>query len=141
MDLAYVNGNFRSPEYFGPIRTIDPSTGAIIGSIPSPSDTIFGLTFDGTALIAGDGLSGTLWRISPQDGTVLDTWQSGGPNSCGLAYDLTSQTLFSGTASSGIMVVQVPEPGIAALTILGVIVALARNRWLRPKPGDRLQPN
>jgi len=128
MDLAYVNGNFMSPEYFGPIRTIDPSTGVIIGSISSPSETIFGLTFDGTALIAGDGFSGTLWRISPQDGTVLDSWQTEGSNSRGLAYDLTSKALFIGGGSSGIMVAQLPEPGTVALTILGFMLFQVRNR-------------
>jgi len=127
-DLAYVNGFFMSPELNGPIRTIDPANGAFVGSIPSPYDATYGLTFDGSTLLAGNGLNGTIWQISPQDGTVLDTWQSGVAQCRGLAYDLSSQTLFIATAGSGIVVAQIPEPKLSGIVALAAVILIAKRR-------------
>jgi hypothetical protein len=130
-DLVYANGSLNYPEYLGPIRELNPSTGQITGSVNLPSQTIYGLTFDGNNFLAGygpGGGTGTVWSISPQNGAVLATWETGAPNIFALAYDQSSSTLYIGTANSGILVEQVPEPGSAALGVLGLAAALVQRR-------------
>lgn len=119
MDLTYANGYFYYPEYQGPIHKIDAATGVQAGTIPSPSGTVYGLTFDGQNLLASEGNgvfpNDTLWVISPQDGTVLDTWQTGVSGMVGLAYDLTTHSLYMGNYTTVTVAQLVPEPSSQAI--------------------------
>jgi hypothetical protein len=115
MDLAYANGYFYYPEYQGPIHKIDATTGVQVGTIPSPSGTVYGLTFDGQNLLASEGLRDTLWVVSPQDGTILDTWQTGVSGIQGLAYDLTTHSLYMGNYTTVTVALMVPEPTTQAI--------------------------
>ena len=128
MDLAYANGSLFYPEYLGSIRQFNPGTGQITGSLPSPSDYIYGLTFDGENLLAGFGPGGSppgaLWQLSAQTGAILNTWQTGASDIQALAYDQSSQTLFIGTGTHGIIVAQAPEPGTVAIGALGMMALL-----------------
>lgn len=128
MDLTYANGLLMYPQYLGPIQEFNPVTGQIVGSLPSPDNHIYGLTFDGQDLLAAYGPAGsapvgTVWRISAQTGAILNTWQTGASSINALAYDQPSQTLFIGTGN-GIIVAQAPEPGGTAIGALGMIVLL-----------------
>jgi hypothetical protein len=129
MDLTYANGSLMYPQYMGPIREFNPATGQVVGSLPSPNNLVYGLTFDSQDLLAAYGPSGsapagTVWRISAQTGAILDTWQTGAPDIYALAYDQLSQTLFIGTRNNGIIVAQAPEPGSITIGALGMIALL-----------------
>jgi glutamine cyclotransferase len=132
-DLIYVNGFLYVPVmYESYIYKINPSTGAVVGTIPSPSQTIYGLTFDGQNLIAAYGPggigSGRIWVISPSDGTIIDEWETGlDVVTRGLAYDRCTDTLYIGT-NEGIMVAQTPEPATLFLLGLGGLALLRKRR-------------
>lgn len=109
MDLTfsstYVNGYLYYPEYLGPIRRIDPSTGAVVGSFSAPSKFIYAMTFDGENLIAAYGPGGpsrVFWVISTEDGSIQDTWTVSGWDDYigGLAFDQTLNRLYVSTGSS-----------------------------------------
>jgi hypothetical protein len=117
-DLTYANGFLYYPAYSGPICEVNPSTGSVIATIPSPSPYIYGLTFDGQNLLAGYGPSGTgsgkIWVISPGNGTILDTWDTGLDGILGMAYDQSTRTLYIG-GGFGIAVAEIPEPATICL--------------------------
>jgi len=119
-DLTYADGQLIYPEYLGPIQKLDPATGQLVGSLPSPSDYVYGLTFDGQNFLAGS-FFGTIWRISAETGGILDTWLNVANNIYALAYDESSQSLFIGTRNNGIIVAQVPEPGSREIIALGIL--------------------
>lgn len=138
-DLAYCNGLLMYPEYLGPIRKVNPATGAAVGSIPSPNSFIYSLTFDGHNLVADAGLQSDdrLWVVSPDDGSIIDIWHTGIGGMTGLAYDSDSRSLYMGYPC-GVAVAQIiPEP--RPLTFLiGVGVGLSlRNRARRLGTGYR----
>jgi hypothetical protein len=136
MDLTYANGYLYYPEYTGPIRKVDPSTGNVVGTLPSPDNYIYGMTFDGQNLIAANGVGvgddKTFWVISPQDGSIQDTWTWTVPgwnntkNIYGLAFDQVSRTLYI-SYSSGIAVA-VPEPATLLLLGFGSLALLRKRR-------------
>ncbi len=132
MDLTYANGYFYYPEYGGPIHKIDANTGVQVGTIPAPSGTVYGLTFDGQNLLASQGMEpyDTLWVISPQDGRILDTWHTGMSGMVGLAYDLTTQSLYMGNYTTVTVAQLVPEPR-SQLIFAGLIISLASNKGFR----------
>jgi len=116
MDIAYANGYLYFPEYKEPgsIKKVDPSTGQIVEIFPSPADVIYAMTFDGDNLIAAfsvndapsNEFTGKFWVISPEDGSVQETWTAPFHGTFGLGYDQASDTLYIGLASEGILVAE-----------------------------------
>jgi DNA-binding beta-propeller fold protein YncE len=85
----------------GSINTIDPRTGAQIGSIPAPSGRGEGLAYDGSRLYYS-----TITRIyvvNPSTGAVLRSFPPPGGSCRGLAYG--RGCLFSGNSSTGVITV------------------------------------
>ncbi|MFH1801979.1 MAG: hypothetical protein ABH864_00845 [archaeon] len=114
-DLApSSDGNLFYSEYLGDINKIDPQTANVIYTIPSPSDFIYGLTFDGENLIAVYGPGGdqgkTFWLLDSQTGQVLETWtnQRWPDYISGLSYDQNTDTLYITTADR-IIIAQKPQ--------------------------------
>lgn len=80
------------------IIQIDPGNGSKVRSVPFPEpkhyqfEYNYGLTWDGEALLMSDPtLDGSIYRISPEDGTVLWILYTGRKSpyygSCGLAFE------------------------------------------------------
>lgn len=128
-DLAYANGIFYVPEYLGPIHKIDANTGLELGTIPSPNDFVYGLTFDGQNLLASAGAdSDRIWSVSPEDGSIRGEWHTGMSSMVGLAYDISSRTLYIGDYDRVTVAQMVPEPSPLTLLFLmaGGSVMLSR---------------
>jgi DNA-binding beta-propeller fold protein YncE len=123
--LTYADGYLYYPDYLGPIYKIDPANGRVVSSIPSPSDTVYGLTFDGEYLLAAQGpggfAHGTFWQISPDTGDIVNTWTKPYLSGIyGLAFDQDTDTLYVGTGRSGIMAMNAaPVPVPAAVWLFG----------------------
>jgi DNA-binding beta-propeller fold protein YncE len=129
MDLAYADGSLYYPSYLGGILEIDPATATVLAEIPSPSPFIYGLTFDGQHLLAAYGPgglgSGVIWVLSPTDGSILDTWNTGINSIVGLAYDRSSQTLYIGGGGGITVASQVREPPSLVLSAPAILLVLA----------------
>jgi len=83
-------------EFFAPkIHRVDPTTGAVLATIPSPAIFTGGLAWDGEALWCAPEQKGILYRLDPSDGTILSsvhapTFGQPDPNGSGLAWDGTA---------------------------------------------------
>jgi len=143
MGLTFADGYLYYPEYLGSIRKVDPSTGSTVQTLPSPSDFVYAITYDGHNLLAAYGPGETtIWVISPETGDVLETWSTTGlSGTWGLAYDQDTSTLYIGSWS-GIAVAE-------AVAIKGrvtdgqghdlpyVAVTLNQEVWWNPTPWGR----
>ena len=112
--LTYAEGYLHYAEYLGDICRVDLTTGTLVDTIPSPSDYIYGLTYDGQHLLAAYGPGGvdegTIWAISPKSGAVVDSWVVPGVHGIrGLTYDPVTHTFYVATFS-GIIVAQANFP-------------------------------
>jgi len=102
--LAYDGQYFRVPDWTGgnpsTIYTIDPATGATVGSIPAPSQWPGGIAWDGNYLWVEDYISqAVICKVDPANGQVLNTFPI--PYSyywAGVAWD--GQYVYFGTNTS-----------------------------------------
>jgi DNA-binding beta-propeller fold protein YncE len=92
-DLAWVDGilyqvNF-APTELRLIYKIDPTTGAVLGSIPPAGSSPQGLAFDGESLWQSDVGGRIIYELDPATGLVLAQFPAPGdtPQPLGLGWD------------------------------------------------------
>ncbi|MDW8111395.1 MAG: PKD domain-containing protein [Candidatus Bipolaricaulota bacterium] len=66
---------------------IDLQTGALLASLPSPTEIPDGLAWDGKTLWLVDGMEGKLLQIDPEEGKVVKSLAAPGAVPTGLAWD------------------------------------------------------
>ena len=71
---------------------------SITGSFPSPDSDIRGLAWMDGTLYAADASSGIVFALDPDDGSILDSWETGF-NVSATSLGSTSDTLFVGFAN------------------------------------------
>lgn len=74
------------------IHRIDPDTGEVLATIPSPTSYALGLAWDGEALWVAGEQTATIYRVDPVSGAVLHsfhapTYGQPDPNGADLAWD------------------------------------------------------
>jgi subtilisin family serine protease len=105
--LEVVDGKFRVANVTwgaGSIRTIDPATGAQIGSIPAPAGRGEGMAYDGTLLYYSTGPR--IYLLRPATGAVVRSFPAPGGQCQSLAYG--DGYLFCGNATTGTVTILNP---------------------------------
>ena len=133
MDLTAASDSLFVPLYQSEtIARVDPQTGAITGSFPSPDSSVYAMTFDGRDLLTYHfgidqdrfftriGLDGVVKESIPFQ---ADSWFDGA------AYDIANKRLFVSDVLGGIWSAKpVPEPGTLSSLALGALFASLRRK-------------
>jgi hypothetical protein len=126
-DTAWDGTFLWQGNYFGNavIEQIDPTTCAVVHSIPAPGfGGVGGLAWDGSTLWACDEQAGQIFRLDPTNGNVLSVIPAPGfgqldPNSAGLAWDgqylwhadYTTARIYKLDPANGNILADFPTPG------------------------------
>jgi glutamine cyclotransferase len=71
----------------GTLDKIDPNSGELIGTLPSPTENPIGIAWHNSHLWTNDYGTGLIYKVDPQSGSILGSLAMPGPNCRGMEWD------------------------------------------------------